>query len=94
MNDFSGNILKIPHYVAYCLTRIKKRYYRLLVSDKNKEKMKEEKRRIKEAIMRLFFKNLVAKLLKRLSADNHNYLKQMLDYKEDPVGLNIKQLFE
>jgi len=72
MNDFEKNITKFPKYIFYCLTRIKKKIKKLVIDkaeilkDRNYLIMKEK---IKSAVKRLFYKQLLTKLLDKAKND-------------------------
>ena len=82
------NIAKIPHYVGYCLKYTKKKLKKFL---KEQGTYKEDKAKLKSALLRLLFKNIISKLLKRLSQENQDYLSQHLNYGNDSeVRKNIE----
>jgi hypothetical protein len=78
LNDLETNILKIPVYVFYCFKKLKQGYYRTTDNDE-KSKLK-----IKQGLMRLFFKNLVAKQIKNLFAENYLFIGQLLGCDPNP----------
>ena len=54
--------------------------------ENDKSKMKENEVKLKKAIMRLFFKNILCSLLESLNSDNLIFVDQFLDY--EPVYFN------
>jgi len=60
-----------------------------------KTKTKENRKKIKAAIMRLFLKNILATLIENLNADNNEFLIQFLGYDEkNPENKLTKEIFE
>ena len=50
-----------------------------------------DKKKLKIALLRLLFKNIISKLLKRLAVENQEYLSQLLNYgKDSEVRKNIE----
>lgn len=94
LNDLENNIAKIPVYVSFCLTKIKKKLYKFIVNPKDKEKAKKDKEKIKNALLRLFYKNILARLLKRLTAENEIYITQNLGFRNDEDSIATRQIFE
>ena len=94
LNDFESNLNKLPIYVSYCLTMVKKRFYKLLITSKEIEKIKSDKAKIRKALLRLFFKNILARLLKKITAENKDFLKKQLDIKDDEEGVNAALIFD
>lgn len=85
-----NNIHKIPHYVGYCLKFTNKRIKKLLKNQGNSE-LDGDKKKLKIALLRLLFKNIISKLLKRLAIENQEYLSQLLNYgKDSEVRKNIE----
>jgi alpha-tubulin suppressor-like RCC1 family protein len=89
LNDLENNISIVPVYVFYYLTEIKKKLFEMLVTAKDSQGQANERDRIEKAIMRLFYKNVIARLLKELSTDER-YMKSHLGIGGD---LYAKKLF-
>lgn len=88
MIEIENNILKIPPYVAYCLRFAKRRIKKYL---KEQGSYATDKDKLKAALLRLLFKNVISKLLKKLSTDNNEYLTQIFRYGGDSeVKKNIE----
>jgi|APDOM4702015159_1054818.scaffolds.fasta_scaffold247242_1 hypothetical protein len=80
MIEIENNISKIPPYVAYCLRFSKRKIKKYL---KEQGSYATDKDKLKVALLRLLFKNVISKLFKRLSSDNHEYLTQIFNYGGD-----------
>ena len=75
-------------YVGYCIKFAKRKLKKTLKEQGN---FQNEKDKLKSSLIRLLFKNIISKLLKRLSIDNQEYLSQLLNYgKDSEVRKNIE----
>ncbi len=92
INDFESNLSKIPIYVSYCLTKIKKKMYKLLIVSKDPQVIKQEKEKIKRGVLKLFYKNILSRLLKKLVADNKDFLR--LQLKMNEVDATAQKIFD
>jgi len=59
----------------------------------NLKDIQENEIKIKNAIIRLFLKNIIASLIENLNADNNVYLTQFLDI-DDKNTKNFKEIFK
>jgi alpha-tubulin suppressor-like RCC1 family protein len=92
INDFESNLSKIPIYVSYCLTKIKKKMYKLLITSKDPQIIKQDKEKIKRGVLKLFYKNVLSRLLKKLVADNKDFLR--LQLKMNEVDTTAQKIFD
>jgi hypothetical protein len=92
LNDLENNISIVPVYVFFYLTEIKKKFFELLVTAKDSQGQALEKEKIEKAIMRLFYKNVIARLLKELSTDER-YMKSHLGIGADVYAKKLFSLY-
>lgn len=86
ISDLESHITKVPIYVSYLLKHIHKYVKKEL--DKKKAD-KKEYAKLKMCLFRLFYKNIISKLIKRLSSDNNDFLMQLIGYKSDSTEKKI-----
>lgn len=80
VSDLEGQFSKIPVYVSYLIKHIEKSIRKEMIK-KNADKKEFEK--LKITLFRLFFKNIISKLLKTLGKDNSDYLSKLLGYSNE-----------
>lgn len=83
LNDLEGNIKQFPPQIAFTLTMMKKKLYKIFIIDDYKieiakENTKKIKHKIKKALMRLFCKNVLSKKFKQICSESSSFLQNEL----------------
>jgi hypothetical protein len=79
VSDLESHISKVPVYVCYLLKYIQRKIKKEL---KKKKADKKEFEKLKFSLFRLFFKNIISKLMKSLASENSDYLMKLMNYSE------------